>query len=189
MNGCDFESTQAEGLTFYGMLSGCGIVIAWLVCRKVGRWVETCKHNNFFCLCPPACRPSLWMEITWAPCLRSWEACLSSTAWVSPSTASPTSPLCWRGWVPWTSWPWLGTGWRVWSWRPWPEWATWRTSTYGEELAWKRLSVLPALSLCLIFFYLCLLIQEEIRCLYASSYPDHQYPSTQEYIANITMEM
>lgn len=80
----------------------------------------------------PACRLSLWMGITWAPCLMRWGIWRSSAVLGSPSTRSLTSPLCWRGSVLWTGCSWLGTESKPWNSADCWGWVTSRTSTYGE---------------------------------------------------------
>lgn len=74
------------------------------------------------------------MEIAWILFRRSWSASRSSAAWGSPSMTSLTSPAWWSASVPWTSWRWRGTGWRLWICAACYEWLTLRVLIYGEPL-------------------------------------------------------
>lgn len=74
------------------------------------------------------------MGIAWILFQRSWAASCSSAAWDFPSTVFLTSPSWWSDSVPWTSWWWLGTGWRLWICAVCYEWVTLRVLIYGELL-------------------------------------------------------
>ncbi len=95
------------------------------------------------------------MEISWILFRRSWAASHSSAAWDSPSMTSLTSPAWWSASVPWTSWRWRGTGWRLWICAACYEWLTLRVLIYGEPLEtslhiYLSLSLSLSLSLCVM---------------------------------------
>lgn len=111
------------------MMKPCSML---LPCRSrlCALFVLATESNSLFYV--SACRRCLWMGTSSARFRTSWEDWRSSTAWVSHSTVSPTSLPCWRDWALWTSWPWLETGWRVWTCAHWHEWASWKILTSGK---------------------------------------------------------